>query len=84
MIDYNCENGQKLKTMKTYSFDAVLDLVESLSNDEQVLLMDLLRQRHRENRRDEIAHNIVQANEEYLQGKVFRGTVNDLMAELNR
>jgi hypothetical protein len=61
-----------------------LDLVETLSRDDQVFLIDLIRQRHRENRRDEIAFNIAQANEEYFHGKVFRGSFSDLMAELNQ
>ena len=70
--------------MKTYSFDAVLELVEEMSDEEQIVLIDLIGQRLKEKRRDEIALNIVRADEEYLNGQVFRGTVNDIMAELKR
>ena len=70
--------------MKTYSFDAVLELVEEMSDEEQMVLIDLIGQRLKEKRRDEIALNIVRADEEYLNGQVFRGTVNDIMAELKR
>ncbi|MBD2181511.1 hypothetical protein H6S82_32030 [Planktothrix sp. FACHB-1355] len=70
--------------MKTYSFDAVLELVEEMSDEEQMVLIDLIGQRLKEKRRDEIALNIVSAEEEYLNGQVFRGTVNDIMAELKR
>jgi hypothetical protein len=70
--------------MKTYSFDAIIELVEEMSDDEQITLVDLIGRRLREKRRDEIALNIVRADEEYLDEQVFRGTVNDIMAELKR
>ena len=70
--------------MKTYSFDDVLELVEEMSDEEQMVLIDLIDKRLKEKRRDEIALNIVSAQEEYLNGQVFRGTVNDIMAELRR
>lgn len=70
--------------MNTYSFDKVLELVEEMSNDEQITLIDLIGQRLREKRRDDIALNIIRANEEYAQGQVFRGTVEEVMAELKR
>ncbi|MEK0178512.1 MAG: hypothetical protein EAZ78_17590 [Oscillatoriales cyanobacterium] len=70
--------------MKTYSFDAIIELVEEMSDDEQMTLVDLIGRRLREKRRDDIALNIVRADEEYLQEQVFRGTVNDIMAELKR
>ncbi|MFB2836167.1 hypothetical protein [Floridanema evergladense] len=70
--------------MKTYSFDTVLELVEEMSDEEQKILIDLIGQRLKEKRRDEIALNIVSAEKEYLNGQIFRGTVNDIMAELKR
>jgi hypothetical protein len=68
--------------MKTYSFDGIIELVEEMSDDEQIALINLIGRRLREKRRDEIAMNIVRAEEEYLHEQVFRGTVNDIMAEL--
>ncbi len=70
--------------MKTYSFDGIIELVEEMSDDEQIALINLIGRRLREKRRDEIALNIVCAEEEYLHEQVFRGTVNDIMAELKR
>jgi hypothetical protein len=70
--------------MTTYSFDAILELVEEMSDDEQMTLIDLIKRRHSEKRRDEIAFNIVRANEEYARGQVFRGTLDDVIAELKR
>jgi hypothetical protein len=61
--------------MTTYSFDAILELVEEMSDDEQITLIDLIKKRRTEKRRDEIALNIARANEEYSRGQVFRGTL---------
>jgi ribosomal protein L18E len=66
--------------LKTYSFDKVLELVEEMSNDDQITLIELIEKRLREKRRDKIALNIMRANEEYAQGQVFRGTVDEVMA----
>ncbi|NJL90784.1 MAG: hypothetical protein HC916_14085 [Coleofasciculaceae cyanobacterium SM2_1_6] len=70
--------------MNTYSFDQVLELVEEMSNDEQITLINLIEKRLKDKRRDEIALNILRANQEYAQGQVFRGTVDEVMAELKR
>ncbi|MFB2896493.1 hypothetical protein ACE1CI_26575 [Aerosakkonemataceae cyanobacterium BLCC-F50] len=51
--------------MKTYSFDAVVELVEEMSDEEQKILINLIGKRLKEKRRDEIALNIVSAQEEY-------------------
>jgi hypothetical protein len=70
--------------MKTYSFDTILEFVEEMSDDEQITLIDLIGHRLKEKRRDAIAFNIKRADKEYSDGKVFRGTVADVMAELKR
>jgi hypothetical protein len=68
--------------MNTDTFNKVLDLVESMSDEEQMILIDLIRKRRAERKRDEIAANISIAMQEYAQGQVFRGSVDDVMAEL--
>jgi len=70
--------------MRTHSLDTILELVEAMSESEQITLIDLLRQRRKEKRRNEIALNIIRANEEYLNGQVFRGTMDDVIGELTR
>jgi hypothetical protein len=70
--------------MNAYSFDTVLEIVEEMSDEEQLTLIDLIRKRQTEKRRDEVARNIVLANEDYIKGNVFRGSVDDIMAELTR
>lgn len=64
-------------------FEALLESVEALSVEEQELFIDLVRRRLVERRRAEIAVNITRAQEEYQAGQVQRGTVDELIAELN-
>ncbi|MEH2239552.1 hypothetical protein [Nostoc sp.] len=64
--------------------DQVLESVENLSVDEQEALIDLIRHRLAERRRSEISANIAQAQVEYQTGKVFRGTVTQIMDELRK
>ncbi|MDZ8258469.1 hypothetical protein [Nostoc sp. ChiQUE01b] len=64
--------------------DQVLESIEDLSVDEQETLIDLIRHRLAERRRSEIAANIAQAQVEYQTGKVFRGTVTQIMDELRQ
>jgi hypothetical protein len=65
-------------------FDQVLESIENLSVDEQETLIDLITHRLAERRRSEIAANIAQAQVEYQSGKVFRGTVTQIMDELRK
>jgi hypothetical protein len=68
---------------QTMQFNQILDMIDNLSVDEQEDLISLVRHRQIERRREEIANNIDQARQEYQQGRVFRGTVDDIIAELN-
>jgi len=65
--------------MNTYSFDTVLEIVEEMSDDEQMTLIELIRKHQIEKRRDEMAHNIALANKDYGNGNVFRGSVDDII-----
>ncbi|KAF3885919.1 MULTISPECIES: hypothetical protein [Nostocales] len=65
-------------------FEQVLESVETLSIEEQEALIDLVQRRLAEQRRSEIAANIAQAQAEYQAGKVFRGTVEQIIAELRQ
>ncbi|MGB6300499.1 MAG: hypothetical protein WBF90_30600 [Rivularia sp. (in: cyanobacteria)] len=65
-------------------FDRVLESIEKLSLNEQEALIQVVRQRIVEKRRDEIAANISQAQVEYVKGEVFRGTVTEIMDELDK
>ncbi|MBG1264411.1 hypothetical protein [Nostoc commune] len=64
--------------------DQVLESIENLSIDEEETLINLISHRLAERRRYEIAANIAQAQVEYQAGKVFRGTVTQIMDELGK
>ena len=62
-------------------FDEVLDVVETLSPQDQEILIDILQKRLIQKRRQEISANIVEAHEEYKAGKTRRVTVEQLLSE---
>lgn len=68
---------------QTIQFHQILEIIDSLSLDEQDDLINIIRHRQIEKRREEIAKNIVQARQDYQQGKVFRGNIDDIITELN-
>ncbi|MDJ0689274.1 MAG: hypothetical protein QNJ41_12265 [Xenococcaceae cyanobacterium MO_188.B32] len=70
--------------VQTSHFNQILEMIDRLSLDEQEDLINIVRQRQIERRREEIAANIAQAHQEYQQGKLFRGTVDDVIAKLNQ
>ncbi len=67
----------------TLTFNEILEEIEALPEEDQVTLIDLLQRRQVERRRSEIAANIAEANQSYRSGQVFRGSVEDVIAELN-
>ena len=70
--------------MQNTRFNQILEMIDNLSLDEQEDLINIARHRQIEQRREEIASNIIKADQEYQQDKVFRGTVDDVIAELNK
>jgi len=71
-------SGQESKT-----FQEALDIIESLPEYQQEDIIDIIRQRLIEQRRELLAKNIGEAREEYARGEVTKGTVDDLMRELS-
>jgi hypothetical protein len=68
--------------MQTSTFDSILDEIETLSIDEQTALLVIMHRRLSDRRRTEIAANLAQGKQDYQSGKVFRGTVNEAIADL--
>ena len=64
-------------------FQKALDVVESLPEYQQEDLIDIIRHRLLDQRRELLAKNIREAREEYARGEVKRGSVDDLMKELS-
>ena len=65
------------------TFHEVLDMVESLPEYQQEDLIDIIRRRLIEQRREKLADTIREAREEYTRGDVKKGTVDNLMKELS-
>jgi hypothetical protein len=65
------------------SFQRALELIERLPEDQQQDLVEIVRSRQRERRRDALAASIAQARQELARGEVRRGSVDDLMADLD-
>ena len=64
------------------NFQRVIEVVEALPPADQLLLIEIIRQRLMEQRREELAAEIAKAREAYRLGEVRRGTVAELMEDL--
>ncbi len=65
------------------TFQKALEIIESLPENQQEDLIDIIRRRLIEQRRDRLAESIREAREDYARGDVKKGTVDDLMKELS-
>ena len=65
------------------AFEKALEMVEGLPEEQQQDLVEIVRSRQRERRRDALVASIAQARQELARGEVRRGTVDDLMADLD-
>ena len=63
-------------------FQAAIEGVERLPVDDQLLLLEIIRQRLIQHRRAELTTVIAEAREAYRTGNVRRGTPEDLLKEL--
>ena len=64
------------------TLDEILDKVNEMPLEDQGMLVDLIRNRYKEKRREEILANARQTLEEYNKGLTAKGTVSDLLREL--
>ena len=69
---------------QTSSFQEVIESVEELPPDDQMLLVDIIRQRLIEVRRRNLVAEVAEARQAYQTGDVYRGSVDDLVKELSR
>ncbi len=70
--------------MKTATFDEALDIIESLPEDQKESIIEIVKHRLIEDRRNLLVQNIKEAREEYSRGEARRGTVDDLIREIAR
>ncbi len=64
-------------------FQQAIEIVEALPPEDQRLLIEIIRQRLIQYRRAELLAEVTEAREAYQRGDVRRGTVADLMKELD-
>jgi hypothetical protein len=57
--------------------------IEALPMDDQVLLLDILQKRLTQQKRDQLRHEIAEAEQDYVDGNVKRGSVANFMAKLD-
>jgi hypothetical protein len=67
---------------KTSSFQQAIETIESLPLDEQITLIDLMQNRLKHQRRQNLLQQVAEAEQDYATGNIKKGNVADLMAEL--
>jgi hypothetical protein len=68
---------------KISTFQQAIDVVEALEPEEQAMLLDIISKRLSQQRRDELIIDVAQARDDYQKGNTKRGSVADLMTELD-
>lgn len=71
------------KTTQTSQFQQALEAVEVLSLQDQAMLLDILQNRLRQQRRNELLKEVAEVRQEYDECNVKFGSVADFMAELD-
>jgi hypothetical protein len=70
--------------MKIGTFDEALEIIESFPEEQKESIIEIVKRRLTEERRERLAQIVKEAREEYARGEVRRGTVNDLMLEITQ
>ena len=70
--------------MRNITFQKALEIIESFPEEQRESLMDVIKQRLIEERRDRLSKGIKKAREEYKRGAIKKGSVDDLMDELSK
>lgn len=68
---------------KISTLQQALDVVEALDPQEQAILVDVISKRLSQQQSPELLKEVTQARQDYQQGNIKRGSVADLMAELD-
>ncbi len=69
-------------TVTSSVFQDTIEKVERLPVDDQLLLIEIIRQRMIQHRRGELITQVAEARAAYRTGDVRHGSVDDLMQEL--
>jgi len=72
-----------ISNRQNITFQEAIEIIESLPEYQQEDLIDIIRHRLTEQRRQQLASNIKEARAEYARGEIKKGTVDDLMKEFS-
>jgi hypothetical protein len=72
-----------MTTQEGRTFQEALDIIESLPEYQQADIIEIVRKRLIEHRRELLASNIGEARREYARGDIRKGSVDDLMREIS-
>lgn len=70
-------------TQKTSAFQQAIEAIEALSIDDQLMLIHLIQQRLKQQRRSALLQQVSEVEQEYKAGNFKTGSVADFMAELD-
>ena len=70
--------------MKSTTFDEALDIIESFPEEQRESMVEIIKHRLTEERRERLAQTVKEAREEYARGEVRRGTVDELIREITQ
>ena len=68
--------------MTTTTFDEALDIIESFPEEQRESIVEIVKHRLTEERRERLAQTVKEARQEYARGEVRRGTVDDLIRKI--
>jgi hypothetical protein len=74
---------QIVMTHETSAFQQAIETVEALPLEDQAVLVDIIQQRLKQQRREELLQRVAETEQDYAAGNIRRGAVADLMAELD-
>ena len=68
----------------TSTFQSAISAIEALSIEEQTLLIEIIQKRLHQQKRNQLKQEIEEVRQEYREGKVTFGSVEDFMNELEK
>jgi hypothetical protein len=69
--------------MESVTFDKALEIIESFPEEQRESIIEIVKLRLAEERREKLAQTIKEAREEFDRGEVRRGSVDDLLREIS-
>jgi len=70
------------QAQKNSSFQNAIAMVEALSTEDQTLLIEIIQKRLQQQKRNQLKQEIEEVRQEYREGKVTFGSVDDFINEL--